>query len=109
MHLIAEQAKPLSWKMRPLHDVVIIRPYRQVASHGGILIPRGAEEFHEDMGEIIACGPGKLNDENVLLPMFVSVGDMVMFSTHGHQVTKVEGEELIVLHQDSIIAVMTNG
>ena len=106
LRLLAEKAKDIHWAMKPLHDVIVIRPYKQVVSVGGILIPRDADSFHEDMGEIVACGPGQLNDDNVLLPMFVKPGDMVMFSTHGHQVTTIEGEELIVLRQNSIIAIM---
>lgn len=97
----------IKWDLAPMHDVVLIRPYKQIVSIGGILIPRDADNFHEDMGEIVACGPGQLNDDNVLLPMFVKKGDMVMFSTHGHQVTKIDGEELIVLRQNSILFVMT--
>jgi chaperonin GroES len=104
---LAGAQKEIKWNMEPLHDVVLIRPYRQIVSIGGILIPRDADNFHEDMGEIVSAGPGQLNDEGKLLPMFVKAGDMVMFSTHGHQVTKVDGEELIVLRQNSILFVMT--
>lgn len=91
---------------QPLHDVCIIRPHREVLSRGGIMIPRNAEEFHEDVGEIVYCGPGQMSDEGKLLPMFVKPGDKVLFSTHGHQVTKLDGEELIVLRQNSIICVL---
>jgi chaperonin GroES len=90
----------------PLHDVCIIEPYLKVVSVGGVLIPRNAEEFHEDIGKVIYCGPGKTADDGELLPMFVKPGDWVMYSTHGHQVTKLEGKELIVLRQDSIICLM---
>lgn len=91
--------------IEPLHDVVILRPHKEVVSKGGIMIPRQAEEFHEDVGTVVFCGPGQLNDDGLLLPMFVKPGDRVMFSTHGHQVTTIEGEELIVLRQNSIIGI----
>jgi chaperonin GroES len=92
--------------IRPLEDVVIIRPHKEVVSAGGILIPRTADEFHEDIGTIVFCGPGKPKDDGTLHTMHVKPGDRVMFSTHGHQVTKINGEELIVLRQPSIIGVM---
>lgn len=93
-------------KITPLEDVVIIKPHREVMSVGGIIIPRTADEFHEDIGTIAYCGPGKPDSEGKPLPMYVKPGDRVLFSTHGHQVTKINGEELIVLRQNSIIAVL---
>ncbi len=104
---LTAEPKEIKWDLQPMHDVVLIRPYVQIVSRGGILIPRSADDFHEDMGEIISCGPGQVNDDGKLLPMFVKPGDMVMFSTHGNQVTKIDGEELIVLRQNSILFVMT--
>lgn len=91
----------------PLEDVVIIRPHREVVSHGGILIPRTADEFHEDVGTIAYCGPGKPGADGAPQPMYVKPGDKVLFSTNGHQVTKLNGEELIVLRQNSIIGVLS--
>ncbi len=91
----------------PLEDVVIIRPHKEVVSVGGIIIPRTADEFHEDIGTIVFCGPGKRDEDGKRLPMDVKPGDRVLFSTHGHQVTKMNGEELIVLKQPSIIGVLT--
>ena len=90
----------------PLEDVVIIKPHRETVSVGGILIPRTVEEFHEDIGTIRYCGPGKIKDDGGRIPMHVKVGDRVLFSTNGHQVTKIEGEELIVLRQASIIGIL---
>ena len=95
-------------QIKPLEDVVIIKPHKEVVSHGGILIPRTADEFHEDVGTIAYCGPGKPGDDGKLLPMHVKPGDKVLFSTHGHQVTKLNGEELIVLRQNSIIGVLSD-
>ena len=107
LRALAGKKKEIKWNMQPLHDVVLIRPYKQIVSIGGILIPREADSFHEDMGEIVSAGPGQINDNGVRLEMFVKPGDMVMFSTHGHQVTTIDGEELIVLRQNSILFVMT--
>lgn len=90
----------------PLEDVVIVKPHKETYSVGGILIPRTADEFHEDIGTIRYCGPGKMKDDGSRVPMNVKAGQKVLFSTHGHQVTTIEGEELIVLRQNSIIGVI---
>lgn len=91
--------------MKPLSDVVIIEQQR-VEKVGDIIIPIQSEDFREDIGKVVSCGPGALSDEGKLLPMYVKEGDKVLFSTHGHQVTKIDGKELIVLRQNSIIAVL---
>ena len=54
--------------IKPLHDVCIIRPHKEVHSKGGILIPRNAEEFHEDIGEVLYTGPGQMADDGKILP-----------------------------------------
>jgi chaperonin GroES len=95
-------------KITPLEDVVIIKPHKETTSVGGILIPRTVEEYHEDIGTIVYAGPGKMDDKGARLPMYVKEGDRVLFSTNGHQVTKINGEELIVLRQNSIIGVMSD-
>lgn len=92
--------------IEPLNDVLIIRPHKEVSSAGGILIPRTADEFHEDIGTVCFAGPGALDDNGKRIPMQVKVGDRVLFSTNGHQVTKVNGEELVVLRQNSVIGIV---
>lgn len=86
---------------------MILKPHKEVQSVGGIIIPRTADQFHEDIGTVKYCGPGKPKDDGSLFPMHVKQGDKVLFSTHGHQVTTIEGEELIVLRQNSIIGVFS--
>lgn len=93
-------------RIDPRNDVLVIKPHKEVSSVGGILIPRNADEFHEDIGTVVYAGPGRWSDKGERIPMDVKEGDRVLFSTHGHQVTKVNGEELIVLKQDSIVGVL---
>ena len=88
----------------PLHDVVIIKR-QEIEKVGSIYIPIQSEDMREDIGEVLYAGPGAMNDEGKTLPMYIKPGDRVLFSTHGHQVTKIDGEELIVLRQNSIIGV----
>jgi chaperonin GroES len=89
--------------LEPLHDVVIIKP-QILEKVGSIMIPIESKDFREDIGTVMYVGPGDY-DDGKLQPMFVKPGDKVLFSTHGHQVTKIDGEELIVLRQNSIIGV----
>ena len=88
----------------PLEDVVIIKR-QEVEKIGGIYIPIESENFREDIGTVKYIGPGKPKDDGTLFPMNIKPGDRVLFSTHGHQVTMVDGEEVIVLRQNSIIGV----
>lgn len=95
----------------PLSDVVIIRRADpQSVSAGGIVIPP-SEDFTEDIGDVVYVGRGKpvkcsKCSAHTHIPMQVNAGDRVIFSTNGHQITKIRGEELIVLRQDSIIGVI---
>lgn len=90
--------------LEPLHDVVIIQP-QKLEKVGSILIPIESNDFKEDIGTVRYVGPGALNDDGETIPMLVKPGDKILYSTHGHQTTKVDGEELIVLRQNSIIGV----
>lgn len=93
-----------SYTLDPLEDVVIIEQ-QKVEKVGDILIPIESSDFREDIGIVMFTGKGKLDDNGKLLPMNVKPGDRVLFSTHGHQVTKIDGKEMIVLRQNSIIGV----
>jgi len=78
--------------IEPLSDVVILK--RQVVDKiGNIAIPISSPDFQEDVGTFYAAGPDS---------SFKS-GDVVLFSTHGHQITTLEGEEFIITRHNSII------
>ena len=95
----------------PINDVVIIRRQEQnTVSAGGVVLPQ-SEDFREDIGTVVFVGRGKPHKCKKCagtshIPMQVRVGERVIFSTNGHQITHVNGEELIVLRQESIIAVI---
>lgn len=79
-------------------------------SDGGILLVYD-EDHREDIGIVEFVGKGKFYGcphckELYRKPVDVSPGDKVLFSTHGHQITKVNGEELVVLRENSIIGVI---
>ena len=93
-------------KLRPLHDRVIIKRLdneRKTAS--GIVIPDSAAE-KPDQGEILAVGNGKVGDDGKVRAMAVKVGDKVLFGKYSGQTVKVDGDELLVMREEDIMAVV---
>ena len=93
-------------KLRPLHDRVIIKRLdneRKTAS--GIVIPESAAE-KPDQGEVLAVGNGKILDDGKVRPLGVKVGDKVLFGKYSGQTVKVEGDELLVMREEDIMAVV---
>ena len=92
--------------LRPLHDRVIIKRLDQESkTASGIIIPDAAAE-KPDQGEILAVGPGKRDEAGKLNPLDVNVGDRVLFGKYAGQTVKVDGDELIVMREDDIMAVV---
>jgi chaperonin GroES len=93
-------------KLRPLHDRVIIKRLdneRKTAS--GIVIPDSAAE-KPDQGEVLAVGNGKVGDDGKVRALAVKVGDKVLFGKYSGQTVKVDGEELLVMREEDIMAVV---
>lgn len=92
--------------LRPLHDRVIVKRLDQeTKTASGIVIPDNAAE-KPDQGEILAVGPGKRNDKGDLSALSVQVGDRVLFGKYSGQSVKVDGEELMVMREEDIMAVV---
>jgi chaperonin GroES len=92
-------------KMRPLHDRVIVRMEEERTSPGGIVIPDAAAE-KPIKGEIVAAGNGKILENGEVRALDVKVGDKVLFGKYAGTEVKVEGEELLVMKEDDIMAVI---
>lgn len=93
-------------KIRPLHDrVVVKRMEEERTSPGGIVIPDTATE-KPIRGEITAVGNGKLLDNGEVRALDVNVGDKVLFGKYSGTEVKVEGEDLLVMREDDIMAVI---
>ena len=93
-------------KLRPLHDRVLIKRLdseRKTAS--GIVIPENAAE-KPDQGEILAVGNGKILEDGNVRQLAVKVGDRVLFGKYSGQTVKVEGDELLVMREEDIMAVV---
>ncbi|MEL7449953.1 MAG: co-chaperone GroES [Pseudomonadota bacterium] len=92
-------------KMRPLHDRVIVkRMEEETTSPGGIVIPDTATE-KPSKGEILAVGNGKLLDNGDLRALDLKVGDTVLFGKYSGTEVKVDGEDLLVMREDDVMAV----
>ena len=92
--------------LRPLHDRVIVkRLENETTTASGIVLPDNAAE-KPDQGEILVVGPGRTNDEGTVKPLNVKVGDRVLFGKYSGQSVKVDGEELLVMKEDDLFAVV---
>lgn len=92
-------------KVKAVQDVVIIRrtPPKEISDGGLFLV---GKDFLEDIGTVEEAGPGKMSSKGVFIPNDVKKGDLVLFSTNGHQITKLNGEEFVITRQNSIMAVL---
>lgn len=93
-------------KIRPLHDrVVVKRMEEERKSAGGIVIPDSATEKPQ-RGKILAVGKGKSNEQGQVRPLDVKVGDTVLFGKYSGSEIKVDGEEVLMMREDDILAVI---
>ena len=92
--------------LRPLHDRLIVkRMEEERTSPGGIVIPDSAAE-KPSRGEVIAAGNGKRNDSGEIVAMDVKVGDKVLFGKYSGTEVKVDGEDLLVMREEDVMAVI---
>ena len=93
-------------KIRPLHDrVVIKRLEEERTSPGGIVIPDTATE-KPIRGEVIAVGNGKILENGETRPLDLKVGDRVLFGKYSGTEVKVDGDDVLVMREDDVMAVL---
>jgi chaperonin GroES len=91
--------------IRPLHDrVVVKRLEEERTSPGGIVIPDTAAE-KPVRGEVVAVGNGKLLENGDIRPLDLKAGDQVLFGKYSGTEVKLEGEDLLVMREDDVMAV----
>ena len=91
--------------IRPLHDRVLVKRWEEdTTSAGGIVIPDSATE-KPSKGEIIAVGNGKISENGDVRALDVKVGDKVLFGKYSGTEVKVDGDDLLVMREDDIMAV----
>ena len=92
-------------KLRPLADRVSVkRLENETTTASGIVLPDNAAE-KPDQGEVLAVGPGRVEDGKTIA-MTVKVGDTVLFGKYSGQTVKVDGEEVLVMKEDDLFAVV---
>ena len=93
-------------KLRPLHDRVIIKRLEaETKSAGGIVIPDSATE-KPIKGEVVAVGAGKILEDGKVRPVGVKAGEKVLFGKYSGTEVKVDGEELLVMREEDLMAVI---
>jgi chaperonin GroES len=93
-------------KVKPLHDRVIVRRLEETEQRiGGIIVPDTAREKPQK-GRIVAVGDGRARKGGGRVPLDVKAGDLVLFGKYSGQEIKVEGDELLIMKEDEVLAVL---
>lgn len=93
-------------KIKPLHDRIVLKPSdKETTTASGIILPDSAQE-KPLRGTVIAVGPGKQLDTGKLSQMDVSVGDVVLFGKYSGTDVQIEGEDLVILRQEDVLAIL---
>lgn len=105
---MAKDAQKVS--IQPLGDRVLVKREEKetTKSPGGIYIPETAEKEKSKKGTVIAIGPGKMGDDNEIIPLSVKKGDKVYFNSGWDNEVKFEGDsaEYFLVHESDILAVI---
>jgi chaperonin GroES len=93
-------------KFRPLHDRVVVRRLTaEEKTAGGIIIPDTAKEKPME-GEVIAAGPGALNEQGQIVALDVKAGDRILFGKWSGTEVKLDGEELLIMKESDIMGII---
>jgi len=93
-------------KVRPLHDRLLVRRIEEKeTAKGGIIIPDTAKEKPQE-GEVLAVGNGKILDNGTKVALDVKVGDKILFGKYSGTEIKLDGEEVLILREDEVLAVL---
>jgi chaperonin GroES len=93
-------------KVRPLHDRLLVRRIEEKeTAKGGIIIPDTAKEKPQE-GEVLAVGNGKILENGTKVALEVKVGNKILFGKYTGTDTKIEGEEVLILREDEVLAVL---
>ena len=92
-------------KFRPLHDRVLIKVLdSEEKTSGGIIIPDTAKEKPQE-GEVVAVGPGAINESGKVAPMDVKIGDIVLFGKWSGTEVKIDGKEYSIMKESDIMGI----
>lgn len=96
----------MSVSIKPLEDRIVLRPLEaEQTTASGLVIPDTAQERPQE-GEVVAVGPGRIDDNGNRVPLDVSVGERVIYSKYGGTEVKYSGEEYLILSARDILAIV---
>ena len=93
-------------KVRPLHDRMVVRRIEEKeTAKGGIIIPDTAKEKPQE-GEVLAVGNGRILENGTKIALDVKVGDKILFGKYTGTDIKIDGEDVLILREDEVLAVL---
>ena len=96
----------MSVAIKPLEDRIVIKQVdAEQVTASGLVIPDTAKEKPQE-GEVVAVGPGRIDDNGNRVPLDVQVGDKVIYSKYGGTEVKLDGDDLLVLSARDVLAVV---
>ena len=94
--------------IKPLEDRILVQPLEaEKTTASGLVIPDTAKEKPQE-AEVVAVGPGKLNDEGKRAPMDVQEGDRVLMGKYSGSEIKIDGNDYVILREEEILAVVSS-
>jgi chaperonin GroES len=99
----------VSMRAKPLHDRVLVKRFEEgEVVKGGIIIPDTAKEKPME-GEVVAVGPGKMQDDGKRSPMDVKTGDRILFGKYSGTEIKIDDQDYTIMREEEILAVLESG
>jgi chaperonin GroES len=99
----------MAWTLKPMGDRVVVKPKgREETTASGIVLPDTATEKPQQ-GEVVSVGPGRLLDNGKRVELDVKVGDTVLFAKYSGTEFKLESDDLLILNERDVLAVIENG
>jgi chaperonin GroES len=93
-------------KITPLADRVVVKPLEETEEmRGGLYIPDTAKEKPQQ-GEVVAVGPGKVNDKGDRTPMEVKAGDRVLYGKYSGTEITIDGDQVLILRESDVLAIV---
>ena len=90
----------------PLRDFLVVKKIEDAAkTKSGLTISDDAKE-RPTKGEVLAIGAGRMNDDGKLLPMFIKIGDKILYPKYSGHPIKVDAEEFLILEEKEVLAIL---
>jgi chaperonin GroES len=103
-----EEVVTVALKLKPLGDRLVVKPSSsEQTTRSGIVLPDTAKEKPQQ-GEVLAAGPGQVQEDGTRSPMDVKVGDKVLFAKYSGTEFKLDSEELLIISQRDILAIVND-